>query len=102
MDTDENAFGGFTPLEWESRVWNGKASDENNWYKRDDSLKNLPFTLKNPRKILAKEFALKADRKQCWLVQYLSSLAFLFPITATRVPTISPPTLAICPLTTND
>jgi hypothetical protein len=30
LDTKGNTFGGFTPVEWESRVWNGKYDDENN------------------------------------------------------------------------
>jgi hypothetical protein len=34
-------FGGFTPVEWESRVWN-KTHDRNNCYTSDDSEKSLP------------------------------------------------------------
>jgi hypothetical protein len=59
-----NIFGGFTPLEWESRVWNGKYNDEDNRWKCDDSLKSFLFTLKNPQNTLASKFALKAERKQ--------------------------------------
>jgi hypothetical protein len=60
LDTKGNIFGGFTPLEWESRVWNGKEGKESNLRKADDSLKSFLFTLKNPHNILAKRFALKA------------------------------------------
>jgi hypothetical protein len=30
LDTGGNVFGGFTPLQWESREWNGKYGDLNN------------------------------------------------------------------------
>jgi hypothetical protein len=57
-------FGGFTPLEWESRKWNGKKGDESNGWKCDDSLTSFIFTLKNPHNIPARRFALRADKKQ--------------------------------------
>jgi hypothetical protein len=57
-------FGGFTPVEWESRVWNGKWGAENNCWKSDDSLKSFLFTLKNPHNIPARKFALKAEEKK--------------------------------------
>jgi hypothetical protein len=65
LDTGGNVFGGFTPLQWESRVWNGKHDDANNLNKRDDSLKSFIFTLKNPHNRPARKFALKAEKKQC-------------------------------------
>jgi hypothetical protein len=64
LDTKGNIFGGFTPVEWESRVWNGKKRDENNCLKADDSQKSFLFTLKNPHNLPAKIFLLKAEKKQ--------------------------------------
>jgi hypothetical protein len=63
LDTKGNIFGGFTPVEWESREWNGKLWDEDNRSKGDDSLKSFLFTLKNPRNIPPRRFALKAEKK---------------------------------------
>jgi hypothetical protein len=54
LDTKGNIFGGFTPVEWESR---------NDW-KADDSLRSFLFTLKNPHNIPARRFELKVDAKQ--------------------------------------
>jgi FtsZ-binding cell division protein ZapB len=55
FDTEGNIFGGFTPLEWESRT--------SNCVKADESLKSFLFTLKNPQNISARKFALKAKTK---------------------------------------
>jgi hypothetical protein len=63
LDTKGNVFGGFTPVKWESRNWNGKEGKENNRYKADDSLRSFVFTLKNPHNIPARRFALKAEQK---------------------------------------
>jgi hypothetical protein len=63
LDTEGNIFGGFTPVEWESREWNGKYGRENNCYKADYRRKSFLFTLKNPHNIPARRFALKADWK---------------------------------------
>jgi hypothetical protein len=53
QDTDGNVFGGFTPVEWESRgTW-----------KADESLKSFLFTLTNPHKVPARRFTLKAEMK---------------------------------------
>jgi hypothetical protein len=62
LDTDENIFGGFTPVEWESPTqFRTKA---------DLSLKSFLFTLKNPHSFPARKFALKARKKNeallCW------------------------------------
>jgi hypothetical protein len=54
LDTNGNIFGGFTPVEWDSR---GDI-------KADDSLKSFLFTLKNPRNIQPKRFVLKAEEKR--------------------------------------
>jgi hypothetical protein len=64
LDTEGNIFGGFTPVEWDSRVWNRKKEDENNCLKADDSLKSFLFTLKNPHNIPARRFLLKAEKKR--------------------------------------
>jgi hypothetical protein len=64
LDTKGNIFGGFTPVEWESRKWNGNG---NNCWKADDSQKSFLFTLKNPHNIPARRFALKAEKKQ-WAI----------------------------------
>jgi hypothetical protein len=56
LDTNGNIFGGFTPLEWESRPWN-------NGNKADPSLKSFLFTQKNPHSFPARRFALKAENK---------------------------------------
>jgi hypothetical protein len=63
LDTEGNIFGGFTPVEWESRVWNGKYGNENNCTKAGDSQKSFLFTLKNSHNIPARTFALKAERR---------------------------------------
>jgi hypothetical protein len=65
LDTEGNIFGGFTPVEWESRVWNGRRQEEDNTRKADESLKSFVFTLKNPHNLPARRFALKAEEKQC-------------------------------------
>jgi hypothetical protein len=64
FDTNGNIFGGFTPVEWESRVHNYGVGDDNNCLKADDSLKNFLFTLNNPHNIPTRRFALKAEKKQ--------------------------------------
>jgi hypothetical protein len=46
--TEGNGFGGFLPVKWESRKWNGKKGDENNCWKADNSEKSFLTTLKNP------------------------------------------------------
>jgi hypothetical protein len=53
LDTDGNIFGGFTPLEWDSR----------SECKPDPSLRSFLFTLKNPHNVPARRFALKAEKK---------------------------------------
>jgi hypothetical protein len=62
LDTDGNIFGGFTPVEWESREPNSFL-DRNNCWKADPSLKSFLFTLKNPHNVPARAFALKAEKK---------------------------------------
>jgi hypothetical protein len=76
LDTKGNIFGGFTPVEWESREWNRKelnddnrpkmdegwGAEENTW-KADESQKSFLFTLKNPHNIPARRFMLKTEIK---------------------------------------
>jgi hypothetical protein len=64
LDTEGNIFGGFTPVEWESRVWNGMYDNDDNCRKADDSLRSFVFTLKNPHNIPARRFGLNAACKQ--------------------------------------
>jgi hypothetical protein len=51
-DTEGNIFGGFTPVEWESRCG----------YKADPSLNSFLFSLRNPHNFSPRKFALKAER----------------------------------------
>jgi hypothetical protein len=60
LDTDGNIFGGFTPVKWESRVWNGKQGMEDNRPKVDPSLKSFLYTVKNPFNIPPRRFVLRA------------------------------------------
>jgi hypothetical protein len=67
LDTKGNIFGGFTPVEWESRVWNGRFGNNSNCLKVDDTLESFLFTLKNPQNLPARRFALKPDNKH-WAI----------------------------------
>jgi hypothetical protein len=62
-DSEGNIFGGYTPVEWESRVWNGKNQMENNTLKSDESLKSFLFTLKNPHGVAPRRFVLKPEMR---------------------------------------
>jgi hypothetical protein len=73
LDTDGNIFGGFTPVAWESRVWNGKSGNDNNCRKTDPSQKSFVFTLKNPHNIAAQRFLLKPDMKDNAILCYSTS-----------------------------
>jgi hypothetical protein len=63
QDKKGNIFGGFTPVEWESRKHNGKSGPEDNRCKTDPSLKSFLFTLKNPHNLPARTFVLDAEGK---------------------------------------
>jgi hypothetical protein len=63
-DSQGFIFGGFTPISWESRVWNGKHGAEHNCPKADESCKSFLFTVKNPRETSPMKFPLKVNRKQ--------------------------------------
>jgi hypothetical protein len=65
-DTGGNIFGGFTPVNWESRRYDAQESQalhRNNCFKGDSSLKSFLFTLKNPDKLPPKKFTLREDRQ---------------------------------------
>jgi hypothetical protein len=64
LDTNGNIFGGFTPVEWESsRKGKRKKDPDEAFQKADPSQKSFLFTLKNPRNVSARRFALKDERK---------------------------------------
>jgi hypothetical protein len=77
LDTDGNVFGGFAPVEWESREWNGKSGTENNCWKAEASLTNFLFTLTNPHNFPARGFALKAETKE-WAISCYSGRGPIF------------------------
>jgi hypothetical protein len=56
QDTKGNIFGGFTPIEWESR-------QNKPLYRADYSLSSFLFTLRNPYNVPPKTFALRGERK---------------------------------------
>jgi hypothetical protein len=63
FDTDGNIFGGFTPVEWESRKWNGQHGKEDGRLKADRSRKSFLFTVKNPHNVPARRFGLTGEEK---------------------------------------
>jgi hypothetical protein len=75
MDIDGNIFGGFTPLEWESRAWNNFKGNDNNTWKPDPSSKSFIFTLVNPDKVPPMKFTL---RNQNWALRCSFSLGPTF------------------------
>jgi hypothetical protein len=63
-DYQGSIFGGYTPVEWESRVHNGQYNEDNNCYKGDDSEQSFLFTLKNPHNVAPRKFPLiPAERR---------------------------------------
>jgi hypothetical protein len=64
LDTKGNVFGGFTPVEWESRMWNGKQGDENSTWEGDDGLRSFLFMLRNPRGVPPRKVALRTRERQ--------------------------------------
>jgi hypothetical protein len=67
LDTNGNVFGGFTPVEWESRT---RDRGDHLCFKADDSLRSFLFTLKNPHNIAARRFALMEEKKQLAMYCY--------------------------------
>jgi uncharacterized coiled-coil protein SlyX len=68
LDTDGSVFGGFTPVEWESRTWNGKSGKESNTWKGDHSLRSFLFTLRNPHGVPPRKLALRKEMKEYAIV----------------------------------
>jgi hypothetical protein len=62
LDTNGNIFGGFTPVKWELREWNGANGSEDNRFKADPSSMSFLFTLKNPHNLPAQRFALNEKK----------------------------------------
>jgi hypothetical protein len=60
QDTEGNIFGGFTPVEWESRTRIGNGM---NCWKADPRANGFLFSLKNPHNLPARKFALKHEKK---------------------------------------
>jgi hypothetical protein len=73
-------------------------------WKASDSLRNFLFTLKNPHNIPARRFALRAEAK-CEAIQCNSEqgtmlvLTFVFAITPTQTPSVTPPLIMFTPAT---
>jgi hypothetical protein len=64
LDTEDDIFDGFMSVKWESRVCNEKNEGKDNCYKRDDSLWNFLFTMKNPHGVPLWKFTLKKETKK--------------------------------------
>jgi hypothetical protein len=63
VDTNGNFFGGFTPVEWESREWKGgQIGREDNRRKGDMSCRSFLFTVRNPHGVPPRIFRLKQKR----------------------------------------
>jgi hypothetical protein len=62
-DTGGSIFGGFTPIAWESVVWNMKCNSENNCLREDASQKSFVFTVKNPWNTGPKRFPLRREQQ---------------------------------------
>jgi hypothetical protein len=56
-------FGGATPIEWESRVWNKVKGDGSNLWKADDSGKSFLFTIRNPHGLAPRIFPLVFEKR---------------------------------------
>jgi cell division protein FtsB len=65
-------FGGFTPIAWESIVWNRKDGYEHNGLRADASLTSFLFSLQNPHNTRPMRFPLRANR-QIQAVLFLES-----------------------------
>jgi hypothetical protein len=57
-------FGGFTPLEWESRVRDRKLQADNNTRKGDPTGQSFVFTLENQQGVPPTKFALRPSRRE--------------------------------------
>ena len=59
---DDYVFGGYTEINWDSTVWNGKVGDNNN-ARRNGNGNEFVFTLKNPYGIKPAKY----NMKKTWL-----------------------------------
>jgi hypothetical protein len=64
QDTDGNIFGGFTPVEWQSRSWNWQKESNDNCRTADPSLRSYLFSLKNPHDFPARKFPLQPKKEE--------------------------------------
>jgi hypothetical protein len=64
QDTEGNVFGGFTPVEWESREWNRRAREDNNTRKGDPSQQSFVFTLINRHNVPPMKFPIREGKMQ--------------------------------------
>ena len=55
---DNFIFGGYTEINWDSTIWNGKIGENNNT-RRNGVGNEFIFTLKNPHKIKAAKYNIK-------------------------------------------
>jgi hypothetical protein len=58
-DTDGSVFGRFTPVKWESRVWNHGMWERNNCPKMDTTGRTFIFPIVNPHGIPLRRFRLR-------------------------------------------
>jgi hypothetical protein len=70
-------FGGDTPVEWESRVHNGRWGINNNCYKGDDREQSFLFTLRNPHNIPPAKFPLIPSERR-WAIYCNQNLGPVF------------------------
>ena len=56
--TDGYIFGGYTEINWDSTVWNGRIGEKNN-SRRDGTGNDFVFTLKNPHGIRPSKYNMK-------------------------------------------
>jgi hypothetical protein len=63
LDRNGNIFGGFTPVAWESRIWNGQYGKNNNCWKEDPRSISFLFTMQNPMGFPPRRFALRPEKK---------------------------------------
>jgi hypothetical protein len=63
LDVEGNIFGGFTPVEWESRQDRARRPVGEPNYKSDESETSFLFTLKNPQDLPPKRFPLRPEEK---------------------------------------
>jgi hypothetical protein len=77
-DTDEDIFGGFTPIALESSRRGKRSKDSSEvLFKCDASLTGFLFTVKNPHRFPARTFALRTEKKD-EVILYDSDMSAVF------------------------